>query len=33
VELHGGTIRLRNHPQTGGLWVLVELPRQHPDAL
>jgi hypothetical protein len=24
---------LRNHPQTGGLWVLVELPRQHPDAL
>ncbi|MFS8905758.1 sensor histidine kinase [Synechococcus sp. O70.2] len=33
VELHGGTIRLRNHPQTGGLWVQVELPRQHPDAL
>ncbi len=33
VELHGGTIRLRNHPQAGGLWVQVELPRKHADAL
>ncbi len=33
VELHGGTIRLRNHPQTGGLWVQVELPRKRADAL
>ncbi|MFS8886390.1 sensor histidine kinase [Synechococcus sp. H70.2] len=33
VELHGGTIQLRNHPQTGGLWVQVELPRQHPEGL
>jgi len=29
VEVHGGTIQLRNHPQTGGLWVQVELPRKH----
>ncbi|MFS8910902.1 PAS domain-containing sensor histidine kinase [Synechococcus sp. H60.3] len=33
VELHGGTIRLRNHPQAGGLWVQVELPRKRADAL
>jgi len=33
VEVHGGTIQLRNHPQTGGLWVQVELPRKHLDPL
>jgi len=33
VELHGGTIRLRNHPQAGGLWVQLELPRKRLDPL
>lgn len=33
VEAHGGTIRLCNHPQTGGLWVRVQLPQKRLDPL
>ncbi|MEN9202401.1 MAG: PAS domain-containing sensor histidine kinase [Thermostichus sp. DG_1_6_bins_120] len=33
VEVHGGTIQLCNHPQTGGLWVQVELPQKRLDPL
>lgn len=31
VEAHGGTVQLRNHPQTGGLWIQVELPQKRLD--
>ncbi|MGQ9836746.1 MAG: sensor histidine kinase [Cyanobacteriota bacterium] len=33
VEAHGGTIRLSNHPQAGGLWVQVHLPKKRLDSL
>ncbi|MCF2971113.1 PAS domain-containing sensor histidine kinase [Synechococcus sp. Nb3U1] len=33
VEAHEGTIRLCNHPQTGGLWVRVQLPQKRLDPL
>ncbi|MEN9232347.1 MAG: HAMP domain-containing sensor histidine kinase [Thermostichus sp. DG02_5_bins_236] len=31
VEAHGGTIRLGNHPQAGGLWIRVHLPKKRLD--
>ncbi len=31
VEVHGGKIQLANHPQAGGLWVQVQLPKKRLD--
>jgi two-component system, OmpR family, phosphate regulon sensor histidine kinase PhoR len=28
IELHGGSITARNHPETGGAWLQIRLPQQ-----
>jgi two-component system, OmpR family, phosphate regulon sensor histidine kinase PhoR len=28
VELHQGTIVARNHPETGGAWIQIQLPQK-----
>ena len=31
ILAHGGTIKAKNHPDTGGAWLQIELPQVIPD--